>query len=112
MTVAYTCPCCRGYIGEAAPIDEVKAAIRSPWQRRIINVLAHPVGRPVMRHRIVNAVYAASGDKAPDTAENSLSTIIVHARKNLEPFGWTIVTRAGGRGSEATYTLTPLEASA
>lgn len=109
---AFTCPCCHGYIGEAAPIDDVRSAIRSPWQGAVIGLLASQIGKPVRRERIVNAVYAASGRQAPLTAENSLSTIISNARRSIEPYGWTIVTRGGGRGNIGTYTLTPREAGA
>lgn len=110
----YTCPCCKGYIGEAAPISDVIAAEASWVSQAILEALSKPVGRRVRRDRIIEAIYQQS-----DEPENSLTVFavtMVKLRRRLKTSGWCIVTDGskGGPAGDggALYRLIPLEKAA
>lgn len=111
QTKQYVCPCCRGFIGEAAPIDKVTATL-SGFNKIILSELAKEVGRNVSRGEILQAMYGADRDGGPDYAQNVVSIYIHRLRKILPAYGWSIVSsqRAGANtGDGGLYRLTPAE---
>lgn len=107
---SYACPACGGFIGEAAPIDQVKSAITAPSQRLIFDLLSRSVGQPVMRDTMIDLMYSHRADGGPDTADHVLKAMVSQLRRRIEPFGWTISTSKGGSGYLAQWRLIPTEA--
>ena len=104
---AFTCPCCGGFIGEAAPINAVLDAIPTGAQHIIIDQLARRLGSHVRRQEIVNAVYPRH---RPANPEQNVAVYINRMRKRLASYGWSIVTRNQATGVETAYRLIPMEA--
>lgn len=108
----FTCPCCGGFIGEAASVDEIIASLSPNSRTTIFKLLAKHIGRYVPKNQIMNDLF---GYYQPETAAMAVNVYMTHLRKEIAPFGWTIVCqgRTGGRGAEgALYRLIPLEAGA
>ena len=108
----FTCPCCGGHIGEAAPLSALVEAVSSPTRRAIVELLSARAGRPVMRDAILERVYGGRADGGPDTADKVIMTQVSRLRREIEPFGWTITHGKGGSGERAQWKLIPLEAGA
>ncbi len=110
---AYTCPCCKGFIGEAAPLDEIIAAEGPFVSKTILEMLAKNVGRGVRRDDLIVAIYR--GAKEPEKAGDVVRQTICRLRKRLDAYGWCILTvpssGASGEGG-ALYRLTPTIRSA
>lgn len=108
---AYTCPCCQGFIGEAAPIQAVIEAERSWVSKAILETLSKPVGRRVRRDALIEAIYQLEDE--PDNSSNSFAVTLSHLRKRLSVYGW-MIKREGSRGPTgeggAVYRLIPAEA--
>lgn len=103
-TTAFMCPCCKGFIGEAAPLDQVKLAITAPTRRQIFDLLSAEVGKPVMRADVLSSL-----DRKP--SPQNIAVQISKLRDELEAFGWTI-TNSQGASKLAQWRLIPTEASA
>ena len=108
----YSCPCCGGFIGEAAPIEQVRESITPPAQRIIFDLLARSIGRAVHRDAIIELMYGGRSDGGPDTADHVVKAQVSQLRRRIEPFGWTISVSRGGSGHLAQWRLIPTEASA
>lgn len=108
----YTCPCCGGFIGEAAPIEQVKEAITAPAHRIIFDLLARSIGQAVRRDTIIDRIYGGRADGGPETADRILKAQVSQLRRRIEPFGWTITVSKGGSGYLAQWRLIPTEVSA
>jgi DNA-binding response OmpR family regulator len=107
---AFTCPCCGGFIGEAASIDSVSERVTGQ-QRIIIDLLGKQPGRAIPRDKILFALYGDRYDGGPDYSENIISVNISRLRKLLHGYGWDIVGTSRG-GAKSSYRLIPLEAGA
>ena len=97
---SYCCPTCKGFIGEAAPIEAV-IEISAPKQKAILTALASPVGRTVSRTDLITAVYPGY------PPSNPVKVFHVHLnrlRNNIERFGWMIKSE-GHKGT--AYRLIP-----
>lgn len=103
----YTCPCCGGDIGEAAPIEQVVENVTQPSRRLILSMLADKPGASVFRDRIIDRLYGSRADGGPDAADNLIKSIVSQLRRQIEPFGWTISTSRGGSGDLAQWRLIP-----
>lgn len=112
QTAQFTCPCCKGFIGEAAPIDFVKDAVIGGLQVKIMKELTDRVSRPVMMSHLIDKCFEDDPDGGPENAANSIHVAIHKLRKRLSAFGWCI--EGSGRGSagfygSGTYRLIPAE---
>lgn len=109
QTQAYVCPCCQGFIGEAAPIEMVLERVPRGQQKAILEVLARRIGRTVAKSSLISALFDDRADGGPDSASQQISVQIAYLRKNLKQFGWSIVSNGGGRSVEGMYRLIPTE---
>ncbi|MDP9809385.1 hypothetical protein J2W42_002233 [Rhizobium tibeticum] len=104
----YSCPCCGGLIGEAAPIQSIIDAERSWVAKAILETLAKPVGRRVRRDSLIEAIYQLEDE--PENSRNSFAVTLSLLRKRLSPFGW-MIQREGSKGPMgergACYRLIP-----
>lgn len=107
----FTCPCCGGFIGEAAAVNDVRAAITAPAHRLIFDLLSRAVGQPVMREALIDRMYGARADGGPERADKILAVQVSQLRRRIEPYGWTISISKGGSGYLAQWRLIPTEAS-
>jgi hypothetical protein len=107
---AFTCPCCGGYIGEAAAPEHVAEFLPHGQQRTIFDLLAKKVGRNVPRDSIMFALYGDRYDGGPDYSDNIISVQIGRLRKSVSKFGWDVVgSNRGGTGNKGSYRLIPRE---
>lgn len=102
----FTCPCCKGFIGEAAPLDQVADLITADQQRYVFNALSKEPGASVNRDELYKAMYGHIRTM-PSYPGKGFSNLISLLRSKLEAHGWTIECR---RGAKAFYRLLPLEA--
>jgi hypothetical protein len=112
QTSQFTCPCCRGFIGEAAPVEFIKDAVVGGLQVKIMSKLIDAKSRPVRMEDLIESCFADDPDGGPDDPSNSITVAIHKLRKRLEPFGWHIEKQGGGgRGFNggAFYRLIPAE---
>ncbi|CAN7392652.1 helix-turn-helix domain-containing protein [Neorhizobium sp. LjRoot104] len=110
---SFTCPCCRGFIGEAAPIEMVVDSLGHPMFVTLLNELSKKVGRNVRRQVLLDACYADDEDGGPDDAPRAFRANLSKLRKAIKDFGWTVECVGGrGRGNYggAFYRLIPTEA--
>lgn len=107
-----TCPCCGGFMGEAAPIEAVREAVTSPVKRSIFEELSRQPGQPVSRDVLRTATYAHRRGVAAENADHVLKVQVSQLRRCIEPYGWTISTNKGGSGNLAQWRLIPMEAGA
>jgi len=107
---AVTCPCCGGFIGEAAPLEEVLKTVTQGSQRVILAALAKVPGKVVERESLISALYGYSN--GPIDADANLSVYLNRLGKTLPAFGWMIKRTGGGRGNLANYRLIPTEKGA
>lgn len=105
----YTCPCCNGFIGEAAPIEMVLERVPRGQQKAILGLLSQRIGRTVAKSSMMSTLFDARADGGPDLADNVINAQMSYLRKSIGPFGWSIITTGGGRGSETFYRLIPTE---
>jgi hypothetical protein len=94
------CPCCRRPLGRASTARDL-AFLALPGNSRnagpVLDLLANAWPRPISTAVLVEHVYAARPNGEPDTAIKSIQVTIVHLRRRLAPFGWTITDgRSGG----------------
>lgn len=108
----FTCPCCGGLIGEAAPVEEVRQYVTAPAHRIIFDILSRSVGRPVFRDALIHLIYGGRADGGPERADKVLAVQVSQLRRRIEPFGWTISSSKGGSGIHAQWRLIPTEAGA
>lgn len=109
QTKPYTCPCCNGFIGEAAPIDLVVERVPRGQQRQMLDLLSKRVGRTVAKAAMISVLFDDRPDGGPDLVDNVINSQMCRLRKMVENHGWSIVTTGGGRGSETFYRLIPTE---
>lgn len=109
---SYTCPCCHGYIGEAAPIDAVLERVSRGQQKAILEILAKRVGKTVAKDSVLSVLFDGRADGGPDNAAHVLAVQISYLRKFVGTYGWSILTTGGGRGASTFYRLVPTEAGA
>lgn len=111
---SFTCPCCRGFIGEAAPIEMVLSAVSSTTGRKILEKLSTKVGKQFHRDEIIDFVYASDPSGGPDDAAGTFSVTLFRLRQTISDFGWTIEKKGGGGHGEFStpglYRLIPTEA--
>ncbi|MCJ8518989.1 hypothetical protein ABID21_001894 [Pseudorhizobium tarimense] len=107
---SFTCPCCKGFIGEAAPLDQVMESVTQPSRRIILEMLASKPGSPVLRDRILDRLYGDRADGGPDTGDHVVKAMVSQLRRQIEPFGWTVTGSRGGSGNLAQWRLIPVEA--
>lgn len=108
---SYTCPCCGGFIGEAAPVQSIIDAEKLWVAKAILETLSKPVGKRVRRDALIEAIYQLEDE--PENPVNNFAVTLSRLRKRLSPFGW-MIQREGSAGSigegGAVYRLIPLEA--
>lgn len=104
---SYTCPCCQGFIGEAAPLDAVAKQIGGN-RLLILKFLASRVGAQTSRDEIEAHLYGGRKDGGPVRSRAVVHVEIGRLRKAIAPFGWTIVG-GNGAGSRSLYRLIPTE---
>lgn len=105
---SFCCPTCRGYIGEAAPLDKVAELITSDQQRYVFDALAKKPGENVGRVRLYKAMYGHRG-ALPANPSHGFANLISALRAKLEPHGWMIeCTNGARRGGRAVYRLLPI----
>lgn len=107
---SYSCPCCGGFIGEAAKPEDVSVGLRG-HKRTMFKVLSRNIGRPVSKEDFIREMYGMRADGGPDDAGNVVCVEMLRLRRAIEPFGWTI-SSTGRAGLKAEYRLIPLEAGA
>lgn len=107
----FTCPCCGGYIGEAAPVAFVAERLPVGHQARVFEAFSRRVGRPFTKESLIQTMYGDRSDGGPETADNIVSIQVLRLRTFLEQYGWTITSEGRGRGNKVFYRLIPLEAS-
>lgn len=106
----FTCPCCGGFIGEAAPIEQVREFVTAPARRLVLDMLSKRIGSPVHRDAIVDRMYGHRADGGPESGSNVILAIVSQLRRQIEPYGWTISQSKGGSGYLAQWRLIPREA--
>ncbi|WP_105436387.1 winged helix-turn-helix domain-containing protein [Neorhizobium tomejilense] len=110
----FTCPCCGGFIGEAAPISTIVESMNSRVSRRLLERLGRKPGASVSRDAIIDYCYSDDPTGGPERADNVFRVMVCRLRKVIEPYGWTIqcVTGRGpsSDGAGALYRLIPTEA--
>lgn len=106
----FTCPCCKGFIGEAAPIEQVREYVTAPSRRLILDMLSKRIGAPVLRDNIMSRMYGSRADGGPESGDTVLKVMVSQLRRQIEPYGWTITGSRGGSGELAQWRLIPLEA--
>lgn len=106
----YCCPSCGGFIGEAAPLDQVRESVTQPSRRLILDMLSSKPGAPVLRDRILDRLYGDRADGGPDSGDHVVKAMVSQLRRQIEPFGWTITGSRGGSGNLAQWRLIPVEA--
>lgn len=97
------CPCCKGFIGEAAPLEQVRRFVTSVHKVQIFDMLASEPGAPVYRKDVSAALYGKA-------VGNVLAVTVSQLRREIEPYGWTITFGKGGNSSLAQWRLIPVEA--
>lgn len=100
----YSCPCCGGSIGEAAPLAQVRRFVTSAKKLQIFDMLAAEPGAPVYRNDVSASVYGS------DVSSNVLKAAVSQLRREIEPYGWTITSGKGGRSPLIQWRLIPTEA--
>ena len=110
QTQSYMCPCCQGFIGEAAPIEMVVERVPTGQQKSILEVLSRRLGRSVAKASLMGILFDDRADGGPDRADLVFNVQLSNLRKRIERHGWSIVTAGGGRGSPTFYRLVPTEA--
>lgn len=109
-TAQFCCPSCKGFIGEAAPIEFVVDEITSPAAKSILSRLSKTVGRPVSRAALIDEWFSSDASANPDAAENEFHVHMHRLRKQIAAYGWSI--KASGKGNivhGANYRLIPAE---
>ncbi|MBD9372793.1 winged helix-turn-helix domain-containing protein [Rhizobium sp. ARZ01] len=105
----YSCPCCGGSIGEAAPIQSIIDAEKSWVSKAILETLSKPVGKRVRRDALIEAIYQFEDE--PDNAVMVFRVKLTRLRKHLGAFGW-MIQREGSKGPQggrgAVYRLLPI----
>lgn len=112
QTAQFTCPCCKGFIGEAAPIEAVIDAENSTVAKRILKVLSSPVGRRVPTKDVIKSVWPSG---RPSHAVTSLRVAIMKLRRRLRHYGWSLITdrsRGINEYGGSFYRLIPAEVTA
>lgn len=105
----FSCPCCGGHLGEAAPLEFIRDHIAIGHQKRIFDRLSSRVGREFAKESLIDAMYGDRSDGGPMHAENIVSIEVGRLRKTLERFGWSLISKGRGTGNKAFYRLTPTE---
>lgn len=108
---SYSCPCCGGFIGEAAPLDQVRERVTAPARRLIFDLISKRPGKPVLKSVIVDRLYGNRSDGGPDSAGQVVAAMVSQLRRQIEPFGWTITNGRGGSSEHAEWRLIPTEAT-
>lgn len=109
---SFTCPCCRGFIGEAAPVEAVEATLTSATQKAMFRVLSKKPGAPVQRETLMAAMFNHRPDGGPESSQSVFGVTMMRLRGAIYSFGWMIDRKGGGKGGEAVYRLLPIEVSA
>lgn len=112
QTTQYSCPCCKGFIGEAAPIDAVISAENSMVAKRILQALSNPVGQRVPTKDVIKSVWPHNRPADPAL---SLRVAMVPLRKRLPQYGWSLITdrsRGINEYGGSFYRLIPAEVTA
>ena len=105
---AFSCPCCGGFIGEAAPLDKVAELLTSDQQRYVFDALAKKPGANVTRAELYDTVFGHRKVRPTDPS-HGFANLISSLRKRLEPHGWMIqCTNGARRGGRSVYRLLPI----
>lgn len=106
---AFSCPCCKGFIGEAAPIADVIDAETSRVCKRILEALSRPVGSRICITTITRYIWL---NKPPSDPEAAFRITMVGLRKRIEKYGWSIIcdrSRGINEHGGSFYRLIPAE---
>lgn len=106
---SFSCPCCGGFIGEAAPLEQVRKSVTAPGRRLILDMLSKTPGSPVHRDLIIGRMYGGRSDGGPDDGDHVVKAMVSQLRRQIEPFGWTVTNSKGGAGALAQWRLIPRE---
>lgn len=106
----FTCPCCGGFIGEAAPVEFVLGHGLSESHRKIFSRLSTRLGAEVSSDTLIDTLYSDREDGGPIAARLVLSQLVHTLNKRIEAHGWIVTSRGRGRGNQAVYRLIPREA--
>lgn len=101
------CPTCGHETSHRAPIEGLTSAPLGPVERRIVEALARAYPRYISVDRLADIIYGNEAGGGPDNPRTTISVIMIHLRKKLPLFGWTIPKARVGPGSEG-YHLEPL----
>lgn len=107
-TTAFECPCCHGFIGEAAPTDDVAQTITSSQKLVIFKALAKKPGRVLSVEFLENQIWGSDPNGGPDASRNAVYIMVHRLNKHIARYGWHIASQ--GRGSAGGYRLIPTEA--
>lgn len=101
------CPCCHQPINaDRLPVTALSDVEMPLIPRLIVEALIKVYPRSITGDQLVMKVY--SGAREPEFARNGISVQLIHLRKYIEPYGWTIPRGKGGRDNLARYKLEPL----
>lgn len=109
---AFICPCCGGFIGEAAAPVHVSKLLGNGYRRTLFEYMSRHVGEVVERDVLMAAIYGNRKDGGAMTAGEIVVNEMGRLRRAIEPYGWTIDGASPGRGRKAVYRLIPMEAGA
>lgn len=99
------CPCCnRPMEASKAPLDALAAAPIWGQQRTILDALAEAYPRFVQTSFIIDRLYGDDPNGGPICADNIIANRVVHLRRKLAAYGWTIPQYTIG-----CYRLEPIE---
>lgn len=110
------CPCCHRPLGRTLAASELSfLALALPANSRVTGPLLDLLcdGRPRKIEVLVEHVYASRPNGEPNCGVKSIQVAIVHLRRRLAPYGWTITDgRRGGYRLERVAALERTEAAA
>ncbi|NTA27429.1 hypothetical protein [Allorhizobium ampelinum] len=99
-------------MGEAAPIERVIESIKSQQRRIIVEMLSKRLLMGVHIDTLIDEIYKDDPNGGAISAIGCVHVQISHARKDLKPFGWTILNKGKSHSRLGMYYLVPLEAGA
>lgn len=108
----YSCPCCGGFIGEAAPVTEILETMPDTPRKSALRALVRKVGRPIEREQLIEAMWGDRLDGGPESIDSSFGVQLSRLRKDLKRHGWTILCigrNTGEHNHGGSYKLIPSE---
>lgn len=92
------------------PSHELSEVWLTRNQQKIFNVLARAYPRRLSTDALIDALYADDPNGGPLTVLQVVRVQIMHMRKKLAPYGWTIPNNksGNGQGEYCFYSLEPM----